>query len=151
MKSPGLPPGMDLNHLFDNPHANAAAVAKKVASPFSSVTTLSCRFPRKSRRFYCRNSLPDEWFSPSSPFDMTTTQPGYSSVPLRLKAMQFGWSKITSVHRGRNADGRELTHQAVRLLAYLSDRFARHRRYLRNVHHRGQDRTPKECHFPQQN
>ncbi len=39
---------------------------------------------------------------------------GYSSVPLRLKAMQFGWSKNTSVHRGRNADGRELTHQAVR-------------------------------------
>lgn len=29
MKSPGLPPGMDLNHLFDNPHANAAAVAKE--------------------------------------------------------------------------------------------------------------------------
>lgn len=50
MKSPGLPPGMNLNHLFDNPHADAAAVAKKVASPFSSVTTLSCRFPRKSRQ-----------------------------------------------------------------------------------------------------
>lgn len=29
MKSPGLPPGMNLNHLFDNPHANAAAVAKE--------------------------------------------------------------------------------------------------------------------------
>ncbi len=45
--SPALPPGMNLNHLFDNPHADAAAVARKVASPFSSVTTLSCRFPQK--------------------------------------------------------------------------------------------------------
>lgn len=139
---------MDLNHLFDNPHADAAAVAKKVASPFSSVTTLSCRFPENRASFIAVILSQMNGFSPSSPFDMTTTQPGYSSVPLRLKAMQFGWSKITSVHRGRNADGRELTHQAVRLLAYLSDRFARHHRHLRNVHRRGPDRTPKERHFP---
>ncbi|NYY76168.1 hypothetical protein DMI70_17765 [Escherichia coli] len=63
---------------------------------------------RSLRRFVCHYALPvPQKITPSFiavilsqmngfaiiSFDMTTTQPGYSSVPLRLKAMQFGWSK----------------------------------------------------------
>ncbi len=121
MKSPGLPPGMNLNHLFDNPHANVPPLQKKIASPFSSVITLSCGSPENHARFYCRNSLPDEWFFAIIPIRHDHHAAGIFVGAMRLKAMQFGWSKNNVCTPWANADGRELTHQAVRLLAYLSE------------------------------
>ncbi|SPW54817.1 Uncharacterised protein [Escherichia coli] len=85
---------MNLNHLFDNPHADAAAVAKEGCFAVFVGHYSLLPVPQKITPGFIAVILSQmNGFSPSSPFDMTTTQPGYSSVPLRLKAMQFGWSK----------------------------------------------------------
>ncbi len=109
---------MDSNHLFDNPQLTLPPLQKKVASPFLSVTTPLAGSPENHARFYCRNSLPDNGFFAIISVRHDHHAAGIFVVPLRLKAMQFGWSKNNVCTRGRNADGRELTHQAVRLLAY---------------------------------
>ncbi len=62
MKSPRLAAGDEFKSPLDNPHADAAAVAKEGRFAVFSVTTLSCRFPRKSRQVLLPYSLPDEWF-----------------------------------------------------------------------------------------
>ena len=81
MKSPRLPPGMNLNHLFDNPHADAAAVAKEGRFAVFVGYYALLPVPQKITPGFIAVILSQmNGFFAIIPFDMTTTQPGYSSV-----------------------------------------------------------------------